>query len=74
MALFFYQEIKYISFANLRYNDHRYLPIIAIDNGVKKIKTFPVIHEKRKFGFSKYKMFKKVNQIEALTLLAFLIV
>ena len=51
---------KFISKGNLKHNDHRYLPIIAIDNGVKKIKTFPVIHEKRKFGFSKYKMFKKV--------------
>ena len=27
---------KYIPFKNLRYNDHRYLPIISIDNEAKK--------------------------------------
>ena len=51
---------KFISIKNLKHNDHRYLPIIAIDNGAERIKTFPVAHEDRKFGFSKYGMFKKV--------------
>lgn len=51
---------KYIPFVNLRYNDHRYLPIIAIDNGVKKIQVFPVMHKKRIYGFTKYGMFKKI--------------
>jgi len=51
---------KYIPFANLRYNDHRYLPIISIDNEAKKIKVFPILHKKRMFGFTKYDMPKKI--------------
>ena len=31
---------KYIPFTNLRYNDHRYLPIISIENDSKKNKSF----------------------------------
>ena len=51
---------KYIPFTNLRYNDHRYLPIISIDNEAKKIKVFPILHKKRMFGFTKYDMPKKI--------------
>ena len=51
---------KFLPKRNLKYNDHRYLPIISIENGAKKIKTFNVVHEKRKFGFTKYGMIKKV--------------
>jgi len=51
---------KYIKAKNLLNNDHRYFPIIAIDNGAKKIKVFPVLHKKRMFGFTKYGMFRKV--------------
>ena len=51
---------KYIPFTNLRYNDHRYLPIISIDNEAKKIKVFSILHKKRMFGFTKYDMPKKI--------------
>ena len=51
---------KYIPFANLRYNDHRYLPIISIENNVKKIKVFPILHRKRMFGITKYVMSRKI--------------
>ena len=53
-------KIKYLSKKNLRFNDHRYLPIIAINNGVKKIKVFPVMHKKRIYGSTKYGMLKKI--------------
>ena len=51
---------KYVPFINLRFNDHRYLPIISIDNDAKKIKTFPIMHKKRMFGFTKYGMSRKL--------------
>ena len=51
---------KYIPFTNLRYNDHRYLPIISIDNEAKKIKVFTILHKKRMFGFTKYDMSRKI--------------
>ena len=51
---------KYIPFRNLFYNDHRYFPIIAIENHIKKIKVFPVTHQFRLYGHTKYRMFKKV--------------
>tara|TARA_B110000196_G_C21029859_1_gene607046 strand:+ start:180 stop:896 length:717 start_codon:yes stop_codon:yes gene_type:complete len=51
---------KYISSLNFRNNDHRYLPIISIENGAKKIKLFSVLHQKRVFGYTKYGMLKKV--------------
>lgn len=50
----------YIKFKNLRFNDHRYLPLIAINNGANKIKIFDTIHQKRKFGISKYKISNKI--------------
>jgi glycosyltransferase involved in cell wall biosynthesis len=51
---------SYLSFTNLRYNDHRYFPLIAINNGARKIKIFKTIHQKRKFGESKYKIINKI--------------
>ena len=51
---------KSLPFKNLFYNDHRYFPIIAIKNNIKKIKVFPVIHQSRLHGHTKYGMFKKV--------------
>ena len=51
---------KYIPFANLKYNDHRYLPIITIENDVKKIKVFTILHKKRLFGLTKYNMSRKI--------------
>ena len=45
---------------NLKFNDHRYLPLIAINNGAKKIKVIKVVHEKRKYGVSKYNILNKI--------------
>lgn len=45
---------------NLILNDHRYLPLIAIRNGAKKINVFPINHEKRIYGTTKYNMAKKI--------------
>ena len=45
---------------NLKFNDHRYLPLISIYNGANKIKVLKVIHEKRTHGFSKYSITSKV--------------
>lgn len=50
----------YINHKNLKFNDHRYLPLIAINNGAKKIKIFDTVHQKRKFGKSKYKISTKI--------------
>ena len=36
----------YINHKNLKFNDHRYLPLIAINNGAKKIKIFDTVHRK----------------------------
>jgi len=49
-----------INYRYLKNNDHRYLPIISIFNGVKKIKVFPVMHKERKFGVTKYGILKKI--------------
>ena len=51
---------KFIKPNNLKYNDHRYLPLIAIFNGAKKIHTFSVIHRKRRYGQSNYSIIKKI--------------
>ena len=55
-----YFNTKYINKKNLNYNDHRYLPIISINNGAKKIEVFPVLHKARLYGATKYGMFKKI--------------
>ena len=55
-----YFNKKYIPKKKLNYNDHRYLPIISIFNGAKKIKIFPVIHKARLHGSTKYGMFRKI--------------
>jgi len=41
-------------------NDHRYLPVIAISNGAKKVTHIKVKHLKRKYGISKYNTFFKI--------------
>ena len=55
-----YFDIRYIPRKNLLYNDHRYLPIISIFNGAKKIKVYPVLHKARIYGYTKYGMIKKI--------------
>ena len=51
---------NFIKATNLKYNDHRYMPLIAIFNGAKKVHTFSVIHRKRQFGKSNYSIIKKI--------------
>tara|TARA_A100001015_G_scaffold75323_1_gene83560 strand:- start:927 stop:1634 length:708 start_codon:yes stop_codon:yes gene_type:complete len=53
-------KTSFIKYKNLSFNDHRYLPLIAIDNGAKNIKIFDTIHQKRKYGVSKYKISEKI--------------
>jgi len=55
-----YFNTKYLYKRNLKFNDHRYFPIIALHSGVKKIKVFPVMHNKRKYGVTKYKIYNKI--------------
>ncbi len=51
---------NFIKANNLGYNDHRYMPLIAIFNGAKKVHTFSVIHRKRQYGKSNYSIVKKI--------------
>ena len=57
--------VKDIPFKN---NDHRYLPLIAFHRGAKKVYSLNINHNQRKFGSTKYKIYKKVlyGGIEAL--------
>ena len=55
-----YFKTKYIFKKNLKFNDHRYFPIIALHNGIKKIKVFPVMHKNRLYGFTKYRIYRKI--------------
>jgi glycosyltransferase involved in cell wall biosynthesis len=51
---------KFLKRKKLIFNDHRYLPLIAMNNGAKKIKVLPINHKKRIFGVTKYSMSKKI--------------
>ena len=51
---------KFFSYKKLKFNDHRYLPLLACLNGAKNIKVIPVKHNKRKYGASKYKVSNKI--------------
>tara|TARA_A100001011_G_scaffold392898_1_gene481474 strand:- start:2633 stop:3361 length:729 start_codon:yes stop_codon:yes gene_type:complete len=51
---------NFINAKNLKYNDHRYMPLIAIFNGAEKVHTFSVIHRKRQHGKSNYSIIKKI--------------
>tara|TARA_Y100000590_G_scaffold369760_1_gene431198 strand:+ start:5280 stop:5993 length:714 start_codon:yes stop_codon:yes gene_type:complete len=51
---------KFIRHKNLKKNDHRYLPLIAIENNAKKLATFPILHNKRIYGETKYGMINKI--------------
>ena len=53
-------KTKFLKFKNLKFNDHRYLPLLAILNGARYIRVLPVKHQKRKFGESKYKVSSKI--------------
>jgi len=50
----------YLKNLNLIENDHRYLPLIAINRGATKILTIDVDHQKRLYGSSKYSVYKKM--------------
>ena len=51
---------KYLNKLPWYNNDHRYLPAITIQRGVKKVSEIIVQHKKRKYGVSNYNTFKKV--------------
>jgi len=41
-------------------NDHRYLPLISLHRGAKKVKEVVVVNRERQFGSSKYRALQKV--------------
>lgn len=41
-------------------NDHRYLPVIAMERGAKKVKEVIVVNRERIYGVSNYNNFKKM--------------
>ena len=41
-------------------NDHRYLPLIAINRGASRIKEIVITHRERKYGKTKYKNLQRV--------------
>jgi glycosyltransferase involved in cell wall biosynthesis len=49
--------VKNIPFKN---NDHRYLPLIAINRGASNIREIIVSHSERLYGSSNYSLFKKI--------------
>lgn len=53
-------KVRYLKNLPWYKNDHRYLPIIAIKRGAKKITEIIVSHNKRKFGVTRYNLTKKV--------------
>ena len=50
----------YLKNLKLIENDHRYLPLIAMNRGAIKILTIDVDHQKRLYGNSKYSVYKKM--------------
>ena len=52
-------------------NDHRYLPLIAINKGALKIREIVVSHRERKYGTTKYKNSHKIffGMIETISFL-----
>jgi glycosyltransferase involved in cell wall biosynthesis len=53
-------KTKYLQGLNMKKNDHRYLPLIAIDRGASNIKELVIENRERMYGQSKYKNFYKV--------------
>ncbi len=51
---------KYLNLKKWVKNDHRYLPVIAISNGAKKVDYIKTKHVRRKFGYSKYNTLLKI--------------
>ena len=41
-------------------NDHRYLPLIAINKGASKVREIVVSHRERKYGTTKYNNLHKI--------------
>ena len=50
-------EMEYVSMIK---NDHRYLPLIAMKRGARKMKSISVTHRARQFGKSNYSIVRKV--------------
>ncbi len=51
---------EYVQNIPWKKNDHRYLPIIAMTRGAKKVGEVLVKHTERKYGESKYRPYKKL--------------
>jgi hypothetical protein len=55
-------KAEYLKNLKLIENDHRYLPLIAMNRGAIKILTIDVDHQKRLYGKSKYSVYTKMAQ------------
>tara|TARA_B100000900_G_scaffold411481_1_gene431245 strand:- start:684 stop:1382 length:699 start_codon:yes stop_codon:yes gene_type:complete len=51
---------KFVKNIKFKKNDHRYLPLISYHRGAKNIFSLDINHKSRKFGSTKYKIYKKV--------------
>ena len=52
-------KAKYIKGIKLKHNDHRYLPLIAMNRGAFKLSEVIVINRERIHGHSKYGVYTK---------------
>ncbi|RJQ60488.1 MAG: glycosyltransferase family 2 protein [Desulfobacteraceae bacterium] len=53
-------KAKYLKGITFKYNDHRHLPIIAMQRGAERIKEVVVTNRERRYGVSKYNDYKKI--------------
>jgi len=51
---------EFIKGVKFKKNDHRYLPLIAMNRGASKIKEVVVVHRERLYGCSKYSDYRKI--------------
>ena len=63
ISKFIYKTIiktEFIKGIIFKKNDHRYLPLIAINKGATKIREIVVSHRERKYGVTKYNNLHKI--------------
>ena len=64
-------KTEFVRGIKFKKNDHRYLPLIAINKGALKIREIVVSHRERKYGTTKYKNSHKIffGMIETISFL-----
>ena len=53
-------KTEFVRGIKFKKNDHRYLPLIAINKGASKVREIVVSHRERKYGTTKYKNSHKI--------------